>query len=391
MTQNSEFNERLSILTSSEREIIYGLPKLTNLERKHLFDLEKIEEDIVYEKLSGINSRVYFILQLGYFKFSHKFFKFNFNEVLEDVEYILEKYFPNNTIDDLGTACNKKARLNHHSIILKLFSSRFPTKEDNENLFKKAKSVVSIDANPKYIFKEIVRFISDNKIILPAYSTIQKLISKAMIASDQEMFANLKNLIDDDLIKNINDLLIKESKFRYQLTLIKAPPQNFSKKQATTERNKQEQLEPIFMKAKVILKKLNYRQNIQIALNRGESYHQLAGNVSYANGGKIISKKEREQLIFKECARLVCNIIIYYNSQILSQFYLEKQRLNQNRQIKALERVSPIAWTHINIMGKYHFRKMSIPMSFSNIIELVKDDILIDEGLVGGNSVEMAL
>ena len=76
-----------------------------------------------------------------------------------------------------------------------------------------------------------------------------------------------------------------------------------------------------------ILKTINslkYRQNIQIALNRGESYHQLAGAISYANNGKIIAKTEREQLIFKECARLVCNVIIYYNSQILSHFYLEK-------------------------------------------------------------------
>ena len=63
---------------------------------------------------------------------------------------------------------------------------------------------------------------------------------------------------------------------------------------------------------------------LTLVLNRGKSYHQLAGNVSYAHGGKIIAKTEREQLIFKECARLVCNVIIYYNSQILSHFYLEK-------------------------------------------------------------------
>ena len=70
---------------------------------------------------------------------------------------------------------------------------------------------------------------------------------------------------------------------------------------------------------------LKYRQNIQIALNRGESYHQLASNVSYANAGKIIAKTEREQLIFKECTRLVCNIIIYYNSKIVSHFYLKNK------------------------------------------------------------------
>tara|TARA_B110000503_G_C6866548_1_gene296941 strand:+ start:72 stop:479 length:408 start_codon:yes stop_codon:yes gene_type:complete len=121
------------------------------------------------------------------------------------------------------------------------------------------------------------------------------------------------------------------------------------------------------------------RQNIQIALNRGESYHQLAGAISYANSGKIIAKTEQDQLIFKECARLVSNVIIYYNSQILSHFYLEKQKSGEHQQIKALKRTSPIAWSHINIIGKYFFREISVPLSFSKINELVKHNILIDE------------
>ena len=181
MKQNSKaFHERISILTNSERNFIYGIPKFTNLERKHYFDLEKIEKDSIYEKLSATSSKVYFILQLGYFKFSHRFFKFSFDDVLEDFEYILALYFPAYSINTVNKNCERKTLLKHHAIILQLYSCRFPTKQDKENLFKKAKSVVSIDASPKYIFKEIVRFTSDNKIILPAYSTIQKLISKAI-------------------------------------------------------------------------------------------------------------------------------------------------------------------------------------------------------------------
>ena len=126
---------------------------------------------------------------------------------------------------------------------------------------------------------------------------------------------------------------------------------------------------------------LKYRQNIQIALNRGESYHQLAGNVSYANSSKIIAKTERKQLIYKECTRLICNVIIYYNSYILSKFYLEKQKLNQNNQIDALKRISPIAWQHINLYGKYEFDKLSIPLSFNKLNDIIKDDILIEENL----------
>ena len=84
-------------------------------------------------------------------------------------------------------------------------------------------------------------------------------------------------------------------------------------------------------------------------------------------------------MIFKECARLVCNVIVYYNSQILSHFYLEKQKAKQHKQIEALKRTSPIAWPHINIIGKYDFKKIAIPMSFAKMNELVKYDILIDE------------
>ena len=249
--------KRLSILTNSEKSFIYDLPKFTNLERKHYFNLEKIEEDIVHNKLNGLNSKVYFVLQLGYFKLSSRFFKFNFDEVVEDIEYILRNLFPEQELNEIKQHCDRKTIFNHQSTILKLFSKRFSTKKDNEDLFTKAKSIIYIDANPKYIFKEIVRFTSENNIILPAYSTIQKLISKALVVSEQELFSSLENLMDDDLTQNLEDLLKKESKSRYQLTLIKAPPQSFSKKQATIEREKQEQLDPIFKKAKVILKKLD--------------------------------------------------------------------------------------------------------------------------------------
>ncbi len=257
MTQDlKNSDKRLSILTNSERNFIYDIPSFTNQEKKHYFQLNKMEEDIIYNKLRGLNSRIYFILQLGYFKASFRFFKFSFNEVKNDIEYILEKHFPNSSIDQVNITCNKKVRLNHCLIIQNLFSYRFPAKEDKENILTKAQSIVSIDVNPKYIFKEIVRYINNNKIILPAYSSMQKIISKAIITYETELFYNLKSLIDVNLSQNIDDLLQKESEFRYQLTIIKSPPQNFSNKQSVNERKKQEKLKPIFNKAKIILKKL---------------------------------------------------------------------------------------------------------------------------------------
>ncbi len=133
-----------------------------------------------------------------------------------------------------------------------------------------------------------------------------------------------------------------------------------------------------------ILKTINslqYRQNMRVALNRGESYHFLTGAVGYANGGKIMAKTEQEQLLFKECTRLVCNIILYYNSYILSQFYIEKLKTGQHKQVEALKRISPIAWINVNLYGKYDLNNFSSHTSLNKLFDLIKNESLIDDAL----------
>ena len=126
---------------------------------------------------------------------------------------------------------------------------------------------------------------------------------------------------------------------------------------------------------------LSYRQDIQVALNRGESYHQLVDVIRFVNGGRITAKTEQEQIIFKESARLVANIIIYYNSFVLSQFYKQKLKQGQHKQIDALKRVSPIAWTNVNLYGKYELNDITSSTSINQIVDMVKNETLIDEFL----------
>ncbi len=124
---------------------------------------------------------------------------------------------------------------------------------------------------------------------------------------------------------------------------------------------------------------LSYRQDIQVALNRGESYHQLVDAIRFVNGGRITAKTEQEQIIFKESARLVANIIIYYNTFILSQFYIQKLKQGQKKQIDALKRVSPNAWTNINLYGKYELYDITSSTSVSKLVDMIKNETLIDE------------
>ena len=55
------------------------------------------------------------------------------------------------------------------------------------------------------------------------------------------------------------------------------------------------------------------------------------------------------------CARLITNCIIYYNSVILSRLKIEFQKRNHPKALELITRSSPVAWIHITIGGYFHF------------------------------------
>jgi TnpA family transposase len=110
------------------------------------------------------------------------------------------------------------------------------------------------------------------------------------------------------------------------------------------------------------------RQNVQKALNRGENYHQLRRAVSYANFGKLRFKNEYEQQIWGECARLITNCIIYYNATILSHLLADKEKAGDVHYANMLKRISPVAWKHINLLGRYEFSKKPKDIKMNEII-----------------------
>lgn len=112
---------------------------------------------------------------------------------------------------------------------------------------------------------------------------------------------------------------------------------------------------------------LPLRRNVQKALNRGESYHKLRKSVSYANFGKLRFKTEQDQQIWGECSRLLANCIIYYNASLLSNMLTYMERNEQDSDV--LKRISPVAWQHINLYGRYEFNKNHESINMEAIIE----------------------
>lgn len=125
---------------------------------------------------------------------------------------------------------------------------------------------------------------------------------------------------------------------------------------------------------------ITYRLNIQKALNRGESYNKLRRAISYANEGKLNVHSEMSQQIYNECTRFIANNIILYNARLLSNLLIKLEKAGKIDEIEKLKRISPIAWAHINIYGRYEFNKEFLNMEFNELIKLMSlDNIKFEE------------
>jgi TnpA family transposase len=110
-----------------------------------------------------------------------------------------------------------------------------------------------------------------------------------------------------------------------------------------------------------------FRTNIQKALNRGEAFHRLKKAIFYVNGGKFRVKSQVEQLVWSECTRLISLCIIYYNSYTLSRIVEQKNK--QQEDTEAVKKVSPIAWQHMDLYGKFQFGQ---PTSLAHMEEAIQ-------------------
>ena len=98
------------------------------------------------------------------------------------------------------------------------------------------------------------------------------------------------------------------------------------------------------------------QKNTHRSQNRVESYHQLRGAISQAYGKKqLIGKTDIALEISNQCGRLIANAIIYYNSAILSKLRDKYESENNQKALNSLKRISPVAWQHINFIGRLNF------------------------------------
>ena len=102
------------------------------------------------------------------------------------------------------------------------------------------------------------------------------------------------------------------------------------------------------------------------ALKRTISYGRSSPQV----GGKkqLVGHTDLDIAITNQCGRLIANIVIAYNSVLLSALLERYQAAGDQKAILLLRKISPVAWQHIHFLGRYMFRDSRHPIDLNTLL-----------------------
>src|SRR5713226_2042410 len=247
--------KRLHILDNEEIEALYGRPCFTGDDRIHVFTLTQPEKDLL-ASFTQIPIQLYFLLQLGYFKSKQMFFTFTFDDVVEDVTYLLERYFPDTPLPELRML-NKRTILRQRQHILELFGYRLCTPTDRHDLFLRAQQAARISSKPIYVLRELLHYLTEHRLVKPGYTLLQEeFVGKALTAEVKRLATMLHTLLSSEECVALDSLLTETDEL-YTITLLKRQPKDFSLGEMRREMTRGEHLVQLYTLARRIVPKLD--------------------------------------------------------------------------------------------------------------------------------------
>jgi len=95
----------------------------------------------------------------------------------------------------------------------------------------------------------------------------------------------------------------------------------------------------------------------------------LRSFTSQVSGKKqLIGRTDLEVAITNQCGRLIANVVIAYNSIILSLLVDKYKAAGNEKVIVQLQKISPVAWQHIHFLGHYDFKNNHNPIDFEAML-----------------------
>ncbi|MDF5681889.1 Tn3 family transposase [Vibrio parahaemolyticus] len=313
------------MLSESEINELYALPNFNRKDRDDYFSLDSETQRLVNE-LRRIETRVYFILLLGYFRSRPIVFNFSFTQVSNDLDYVRSKYFSDKdmSLEDLSPTTKTK-------LINKLLKytgfTAYQSKLDKEPLLKRLNDVVKINLEPRYVFDECIAYFGQNRIALAGYTTLQDTISTVLSNERNRIEMVLLDSLSSGTRKTLLKLLESNNTFT-DLAKLKKMAKDFSTSQITQELKTHKIIRSLYPEIKSLIAEL------ELSPKNLEYYASL---VKHKSVYKLRRHADSQTILY-----LVCYLFFRYretNDNLVTAFIYLVRKLTESAKGYAKQRI----------------------------------------------------
>ena len=228
---------------------MYARPLFNYEERVHYFSLSPPEKAAL-QQFHTFPSRIFYILQLGYFKARRQFFTFTIQDVAVDAGYVQQTYFPDFPLTDFGIA--KGTRGKQQRIILELFCYRFCTRAERRLLVGRARQAARISSKPIYILRDLLQYLAEQRIVAPSYTVLQDIVGRVLTAEQERLVRIADEHLAATDVAALRKLLTNPHGL-YEITRLKREPRDFGYEAMAREIRRGEQIASLYRLAQELL------------------------------------------------------------------------------------------------------------------------------------------
>jgi hypothetical protein len=143
----------------------------------------------------------------------------------------------------------KRTILKVRQVILDLCQYRLCTAVERQQLLLRAQQAARISSQPIYVFREVLQYLIDQRLVLPGYTMMQEaIVGKALTAEHNRLIALLRAHLADAECAAL-DQLFDDADGLYRITLLKREPKEFSRGEMRQELNRGDTLRPLYQVA----------------------------------------------------------------------------------------------------------------------------------------------
>jgi len=188
--------KRLSILSLPEVQEVYSVPQFDSHERDYFFTFTDEELDTV-KSLHSHRNRIHFLLILGYFKVKPVRLIYNWKDIEVDYRYLVERYYPTASKKMQNIARYTKSRL--YKKIFDIVDYQYCDNSIEIDLITHLITKAKCYVDETQLFKDAVNFLKSKLVAIPRYSTLQKVISKAINTEETRLARLMKKHLTNEL------------------------------------------------------------------------------------------------------------------------------------------------------------------------------------------------